>query len=79
MRCASLAVELSELLLAVTVRFRSGVINRRVTSWASLFSMRYFNTAGPCRPEDHYMLPASERLPELRALIDQKAYFVSAQ
>ena len=38
--------------------------------------MRYFNTAGPCRPEDHYMLPASERLPELHALIDQKAYFV---
>lgn len=38
--------------------------------------MRYFNTAGPCRPEDHYMLPASERLPELRALIDQKAYIV---
>ncbi len=38
--------------------------------------MRFFNTAGPCRPEDHYMLPASTRLPELRRLIDQKAYFV---
>ncbi|MGH9938328.1 MAG: ATP-binding protein [Blastocatellia bacterium] len=38
--------------------------------------MRFFNTAGPCRPEDHYMLPASARLPELRTLIDQKAYFV---
>lgn len=38
--------------------------------------MKYFNTGGPCRPEDHYMLPASSRLPELRRLIDQKAYFV---
>ena len=38
--------------------------------------MKYFNTAGPCNPEDHYMLPASARLPELRRLIDQKLYFV---
>lgn len=38
--------------------------------------MKHFNTAGPCRPEDHYMLPASTRLPALRRLIDQKAYFV---
>ncbi|HMV47540.1 MAG TPA: AAA family ATPase, partial [Blastocatellia bacterium] len=34
------------------------------------------NTAGPCKPEDHYMLPASTRLPELQRLIDQKMYFV---
>ena len=38
--------------------------------------MKHFNTAGPCRPEDHYMLPASTRLPELQRLIDQKLYFV---
>jgi hypothetical protein len=38
--------------------------------------MKYFNTAGPCRPEDHYMLSATNRLPELRRLIDQKLYFV---
>ena len=38
--------------------------------------MKYFNTAGPCKPEDHYMLPASTRLPELKRLIDQKMYFV---
>ncbi|KYG11076.1 hypothetical protein BE21_58280 [Sorangium cellulosum] len=25
---------------------------------------RWFNTAGPCNPADHYMLPAEERLPE---------------
>ncbi len=38
--------------------------------------MKYFNTAGPCRPDLHYMLPASTRLPELRRLIDQQLYFV---
>ncbi|MBO0861432.1 MAG: ATP-binding protein [Chloracidobacterium sp.] len=38
--------------------------------------MRYFNTAGPCRPDIHYMLPVSSRLPEARRLIGQQAYFV---
>jgi hypothetical protein len=38
--------------------------------------MKHFNIAGPCRPEDHYMLPAASRLPETRELIDRKAYFV---
>lgn len=37
---------------------------------------RFFNTAGVCEPEDHYMLPSERRLPDLRALVDQKAYFV---
>ena len=37
---------------------------------------RTFNTAGPCRPEIHYMLPPERRLPSVRALIDQQAYFV---
>lgn len=37
---------------------------------------RFFNTAGPCKPEDHYMLPAANRLPEAPRLIDQKGYFV---
>jgi len=37
---------------------------------------RFFNTAGPCRPEMHYMLPPERRLPELRRLIDQELYFV---
>jgi hypothetical protein len=37
---------------------------------------RWFNTAGPCRPDHHYMLPALRRLPELRRLIDQQGYFV---
>ncbi len=37
---------------------------------------RHFNTAGICRPEDHYMLAPEARLGELRRLIDHKAYFV---
>jgi hypothetical protein len=35
-----------------------------------------FNTAGPCNPVDHYMLPPERRLPGVRELIDEKAYFV---
>jgi hypothetical protein len=38
--------------------------------------MKHFNNAGPCRPEDHYMLPVGARLPELRRLVEQKLYFV---
>ena len=38
--------------------------------------MRRFNTAGPCRPEIHYTLPASARMPTVRGLVDQQAYFV---
>jgi len=38
--------------------------------------IKYFNTSGPCNPENHYMLPTSARLLELRRLIDQKSYFV---
>ncbi|GAB6161030.1 hypothetical protein JCM12298_01890 [Desulfothermus naphthae] len=40
--------------------------------------MRFFNTAGPVRCEDHYCLPPLERLDleEVLMLIDQKKYFV---
>jgi type II secretory pathway predicted ATPase ExeA len=38
--------------------------------------MRFFNVAGPCNPADHYMLPATARLPTVQRLLDQKAYFV---
>ncbi len=37
---------------------------------------RFFNTAGPCRPELHYMLPAEQRVVGLRRLIDDQSYFV---
>jgi hypothetical protein len=38
--------------------------------------MRHFNTAGPCDPDIHYMLPPLTRLPSLLTLIDQRTYFV---
>jgi hypothetical protein len=38
--------------------------------------MRFFNTAGPCEPDRHYMLPAAERFPEARRLIEEGGYFV---
>ncbi|MEL6489449.1 MAG: ATP-binding protein [Cyanobacteria bacterium J06621_3] len=37
---------------------------------------RWFNTAGPCNPDDHYMLPSVERLPSVKRLIEQSGYFV---
>jgi len=37
---------------------------------------RFFNTAGPCRPEMHYMLPPERRLPDVRRLVEQQLYFV---
>ena len=37
---------------------------------------RIFNTSGPCRPADHYMLPAEPRVAGIRRLIDEKLYFV---
>ena len=37
---------------------------------------KFFNTAGPCEPERHYMLPPERRLPEVRKLLDQAYYFV---
>ena len=37
---------------------------------------KYFNTAGPCNPAKHYMLPALDRLPEIRRLVGMERYFV---
>ena len=37
---------------------------------------RYFNIAGPCFPDEHYMLPALDRLPEARGLVRRRQYFV---
>ncbi len=37
---------------------------------------RRFNTAGPCRPDLHYMIPAARRLPEAPGLVAQMGYFV---
>jgi hypothetical protein len=35
-----------------------------------------FNTAGPCIPSMHYMLPALPRMPNIHKLIDTQRYFV---
>ncbi|MBE9060770.1 ATP-binding protein [cf. Phormidesmis sp. LEGE 11477] len=37
---------------------------------------RWFNTAGPCNPAKHYMLPSMDRLPSIKRLIEQDGYFV---
>jgi len=37
---------------------------------------KWFNTAGPCQSDIHYMLPSTERLPEIVTLIAQRNYFV---
>ncbi|MDR1827117.1 MAG: hypothetical protein LBR29_02165, partial [Methylobacteriaceae bacterium] len=37
---------------------------------------KYFNTAGPCIPGEHYMLDAASRLPEALSLALQKRYFI---
>lgn len=37
---------------------------------------RWFNTAGPCQADIHYVLPPTLRLPGLERLIAQRSYFV---
>ncbi len=37
---------------------------------------RYFNTTGPCRPDEHYMLPPLARCREVAGLIARGQYFV---
>jgi len=37
---------------------------------------RFFNTAGPCVPGKHYLLPSAERLGEVAGLIAREQYFV---
>lgn len=36
---------------------------------------RFFNTAGTCRPDLHYMIPAAGRLPEAPGIIERQGYF----
>ena len=43
----------------------------RITSMS-----KWFNTAGPCQGDIHYMLPPIARLPQLTQLIEQRGYFV---
>lgn len=43
---------------------------------SSVTGSEVLNTAGPCVPDLHYMMPPEPRLPEGRPLIDQGMYFV---
>lgn len=52
---------------------RTSVSRARSTT---VLSVRYFNTAGPCVPELHYMVPPEPRLPAARRQIDRGMYFV---
>ena len=39
--------------------------------------MKRFNTTGPCFPEEHYMVPAVDRLPGVRdEIVDGKTIHV---
>ncbi len=38
--------------------------------------MKFFNTAGPVNPKDHYYVPHRFNEPEIRQLIEQKKYFI---
>lgn len=39
--------------------------------------MRYFNTEGRCRPDEHYMVPLDDRLDQMKRLyVDRGKYFV---
>ena len=38
--------------------------------------MKKFNTTGPCFPDEHYMMPALDRLPGIRELVADGNYFV---
>jgi hypothetical protein len=37
---------------------------------------RWFNTAGPCQADIHYMLSPTSRLPDWERLLEQRSYFV---
>ena len=37
---------------------------------------KWFNTAGPCQPDIHYMLPPLQRFSGLEKIIQQRGYFV---
>lgn len=37
---------------------------------------KWFNTAGPCQADIHYMLPPIQRFPGLERIVAQRGYFV---
>lgn len=46
--------------------------------WQGGSAMRYFNTEGCCRPEEHYMVKLDERLEKIKRLyVDRKNTLLS--
>jgi AAA+ ATPase superfamily predicted ATPase len=37
---------------------------------------KFFNTVGPCKPAEHYLLPVLPRLPDVDELIRKRYYFI---
>ncbi len=54
----------------------SGLLRRAGDSVRMGRMKRRFNVAGPCFPDRHYMLPALDRLPQVRPLVECGDYFV---
>jgi type II secretory pathway predicted ATPase ExeA len=50
--------------------------NKRVDPSQEPNLMRWFNTAGPCNPDNHYTVSSKSRLPGIDRLIRQQGYFV---
>ncbi len=48
----------------------------RVGGYTARAMPRWFNTAGPCNPENHYMVPVAQRLPQVHDLIERQSYFI---
>ena len=44
-------------------------------SYFATASMKRFNTAGTCRPNDHYMVDITERLEIIRGMVTKGDYF----
>ena len=44
-----------------------------------IYRMKYFNTEGLCNPNKHYMVDITERLHEIKKMIDAGKYFVAVR
>jgi hypothetical protein len=66
-RLYALSVETSGITIPVYCELLSAVV-QAMPKW--------FNTAGPCQADIHYMLSPLDRLPNLERLVAQRGYFV---
>jgi hypothetical protein len=56
----------------------SNFVSKKTNTVMAKRPVRFFNTTGPCNPDDHYMLPPEERLigAQLHRYISDKLYWV---